>query len=194
MSLTDFTGQRKLTIRDNTSTGTPKFVVFPANKLSASGLETDDAPNEVKMSTFSGDYTFPNGVSTKAGTLSVIPLSVADMGVLFPAGWDATTASWGMPTGGCDSLDVDIVLEKVCPDADGVSRGNWITKHAQLSPAFKTQLNRDDVFEVAVSFYKIPTLGSEYGIAGAGATETFLQRMFDGTYDPTTGTVTYATT
>ena len=110
MALSDFTGMLKLTIRDNTAE-TPKFVVLGANQLGSDGLSISDSANEITIGTFAGDITLPNGIATSAGTATVIPLKTADMGKLFPQGWDETTKTWQMPIGGCDALDADVVLE-----------------------------------------------------------------------------------
>lgn len=185
MALSDFIGMLKLTIRDNT-TETPKFVVLGANQLGSDGLSISDSANEITIGTFAGDVTLPNGIATSAGTATVIPLKTADMGKLFPQGFDATTGTWQMPIGGCDALDADVVLEKVCD-----TKGGLIFRHAQISPAFETSRTRDDVFQVAIQFYQTPSLGSEYGLTGDNANKQFLRQMFDGTYDPTTGKVTF---
>jgi len=185
MAMSDFTGQRTLTIRDNTAT-TPTFVVLGANQIGSAGIVSEEDPNEITLATFAGDITLPNGLKTKASTVVVLPLTTADMGELFPQGFDAATGSWAMPIGGCDALDSDIAFEKVCD-----TKGNVLYKHVAISPAHKLEIARDNIYEVELKFYETPTLGSEYGLTGDNATKEFLRLIYDGTYNPTTGTVTF---
>lgn len=185
MASTSFTGPRKLTLRDNTQS-TPTFVVLNANQIGSDGIDIEDETNEISLESFAGSITLPNGIKTKAGKLTAIPMTVADLGKLFPAGLDAQSGSWSMPFGGCDLLDTDIVFEKICD-----TKSNLIIKHAQISMAHATKIDFKDVFSVDVNFYQTPSLGSEYGLTGTNATREFLRQYFDGTYDPTTGKVTF---
>lgn len=186
MSISDFTGMRKVTIKDTSTGGTGTFAVQGPEKIGADGFAATLENNEVTTSSYAGDTTEVNGTNVSAATISLIPKSVDDLAAIWPDGYDETTGTWQPPIGGCTLNDVTFVFEKVCD-----TKGNIILRHAQVGLGAEFSLSRDDTFMVEVSVYPQPSLGSEYGLAGDKATKMYPFQIFNGTYDPSTDAVDF---
>lgn len=182
----DFTGMRKVTIKNNVTGGTGTFTVFGPEKIGADGLVLPLEVNELTTSTFAGDTTSPNGTNIGTATLSLVPVSIDDLKNVWPTGYDTTTNSWGVPIGGCESSDCTLAFEKVCD-----TKGNIILRHCAIAAAFELALSRDDAMAIEVNVYPALAPGSEYGLTGDLADAMFPYRVYNGVYDPSTDTVTY---
>lgn len=185
MAKSDFQGAFSVIIRDNKANTFASFV--PLN-VGSDGL--DDAPdiNEVTIDSMSGGIDADNGINLHAVNLTLLPTSVEMLGKIFPNEYDATTGSWGYDFGGCNVGDADIAIVKQCD-----SKATTVYKHVSISPVFEYQRDRDDVLTVQISFYPNPSPKSEYGVTGDKATQVTPFLVFDGTYDPSTGTITFDT-
>jgi hypothetical protein len=186
MSASEFTGMRKVTIRDTSTGNTGTFTVQGADKIGSDGFMIALESNEVTTSSFAGDTVSPNGTNLSAATLPLIPLSIDDIAAIFPEGYDSTTGSWQPIIGGCTLNDVTFVFEKVCD-----TKGNIILRHATVALAFELAISRDDTTMIELSIYPSLSEGSEYGLAGDLATEMIPYQIFDGVYDPTTDEVDF---
>lgn len=186
MGASEFTGMRKVTIRDTATGNTGTFVTLSPDKIGSDGLTIPLEVNETTTSSFAGDTVEPNGINLSAATLSLIPKSKDDLIAIWPQGYDETTGAWQPPVGGCTITDVTIAFEKVCD-----TKANVILRHAQVALAFELALTRDDTFTPEVMIYPTLSLGSEYGLAGDWADQMIPYQIFDGTYDPSTDEVTF---
>lgn len=186
MGASEFTGMRKVTIKDTVTGGEGTFVVLTADKIGSDGITIPLETNEITESSFAGDITSPNGTNVGAATLSLIPKSIDDLAGIWPHGYDATTGSWQPPIGECILDDVTIAFEKVCDTV-----GNIILRHAQIALSFELSITRDDTFTAEVMVYPTLSLGSEYGLDGDFATKMIPYQIFNGVYDPSTDEVTF---
>lgn len=186
MSVNNFIGMRRVTIRNNTSGASGTFNVLTPDKIGSDGLTVSTEVNELTIGSFAGDMVMANGINVNAATLSIIPVSVADLAAIWPEGYDETTHSWGVPIGGCAATDTDLVYEKVCD-----TKGNIILKHCSIAPAFEGQFSRDDAFTIEANIYPSLSAGSEYGLTGDNAAVLYPYRFYNGTYDPATGVIAY---
>lgn len=188
MGASEFTGMRKVTIRDTATGNTGTFVTLNADKIGSDGLTIPLEVNESSESSYAGDSVAPNGINLSAATLTLIPKSVADLAAIWPQGWDATSESWQAPIGDCVVQDVTIAFEKVCD-----TKANVILRHAQIALAFELNLSRDDTFTPEVMIYPTLSLGSEYGLDDTDGFDTKMiaYQIYDGTYDPSTDAVTF---
>lgn len=186
MAINEFIGMRRVTIRNNATGGAGTFNVLTPDKIGSDGLTLSSEVNELTISSFIGDITTDNGVNVNAATLSLIPVSIADLAAIWPDGYDTTTKSWGTPVGGCVARDVDLAFEKVCD-----TKGAVLLKHCSIAPAFEMAFSRDDAPTIEVNVYPTYQAGSEYGLTGDNATQLYPYRFYDGVYDPATGTITY---
>lgn len=187
MALSDFTGMRKMTIRDNSQT-TATFATLTADKIGSDGLTIPLETNELTESSFAGDAVTDNGTNISAAEVQVLPKSVKDLSILFPDGYDETTGSWGPPIGGCTIKDATVSWEKVCDN-----KANIILRHCSIGLGFELVNSRDDAFAITVTIYPQLSPGSDYGLAGDNATKQFPYLMYNGTYDPTLDKITFAT-
>jgi hypothetical protein len=186
MGASEFTGMRKVTIRDTATGNTGDFVVMNPEKVGSDGMSIPLEVNEVTESSMAGDVTAPNGVNVGAATLSLIPKSKDDLAAIWPQGFDATTGSWQPPLGECILSDVTIAYEKVCD-----TKANVILRHAQIALSFELALARDDTFTAEIMVYPTVSLGSEYGLAGDFATKMIPYQIYDGVYDPSTDVIAF---
>jgi len=186
MSTNDFTGMRKVTIKDTATGGTGEFVVMNPDKVGADGFTIALEANEVTESSMAGDRVSPTGTNTSAATLSLIPRSIDDLAAIWPQGYDATTGTWQPTLGKCVLSDVTLAYEKVCD-----SKGNVILRHAEISLAFELALARDDSFTAEVMVYPSWSLGSEYGLAGDLASDMIPYQVYDGVYDASTDLIDF---
>lgn len=188
MSASEFTGMRKVTIKDTATGGTGTFVVMNPEKIGSDGFTIALETNEITTSSFAGDTVTPNGVNTSAATLSLIPKSIDDLASIWPNGYDSTTGSWQPPIGGCTLNDVTLAFEKVCD-----TKGNVILRHAHIALAFELALSRDDTFMAEVMVYPTLSLGSEYGLDDTDGldTEMLPYQIYNGVYDPSTDEITF---
>lgn len=182
MGASEFTGMRKVTVR----TASDDFVVFGADKISADGFMAAIETNELTTSSFAGDTVEPNGTNVSATTITLLPKTIADLGDIWPEGWDETQESWQPPIGGCVTKDVTFCFEKVCD-----TKGNVILRHASVGLGAEFSFTRDDSLAVEVSVYPTLSLGSEYDLTGDKATQMFPFQFFNGVYDPTTDEIAY---
>lgn len=186
MGASEFTGMRKVTIRDTSTGNTGTFVTLSADKIGSDGLTIPLEVNEVTESSFAGDSVAPNGVNISAATITLIPKSKADLAALWPQGYDETTGSWQPPIGDCIVQDVTLAFEKVCD-----TKANVILRHAQIALSFELAITRDDTFTPEVMIYPTLSPGSDYGLEGDLADAMIPYQIFDGTYDPSTDEVTF---
>lgn len=186
MASSDFTGMRKVTIKDTATGGSGTFVVLTADKIGSDGITIPLETNELTESSFAGDITSPGGTNVGTATLSLLPKSVNDLASIWPSGWDATTESWQPPIGGCILNDVTLAFEKVCD-----SKGNIILRHAQIALAFELSISRDDSFVAEVNVYPTLSPGSEYGLSGSLATAKIPYQIYNGVYNSTTDVVAF---
>ena len=186
MGASEFTGMRKVTIKDTATGGSGTWVVMNPDKIGSDGFTIALETNEVTTSAYSGDTVAPNGVNTSSASLTLIPKSIEDLAAIWPVGYDTTAGSWQPPVGGCTVSDVTLVYEKVCD-----TKANVILRHAQIALAFELALSRDVTFMVEVMVYPQLSLGSEYGLAGDNASEMFPYQIYDGVYDPSTDTIDF---
>lgn len=186
MAASDFTGMRKVTIKDTSSGGEGDFYVLPATKIGSDGFMAGLENNEVTTSTFAGDTTSVTGTNISPSTISIIPQSIDDIAGIWPEGYDETQDSWQAPIGGCLNKDVTFVFEKVCD-----TKANFILRHAEIGIGSEFSVTRDDTTTLEVTIYPQTSLGSEYGLTGDKATEYFAWQIFNGVYDPATDTIAY---
>lgn len=182
----DFTGMRKVTIRDNTTGGTGTFAVMTPDKIGADGLSSTLETNELTTSSYAGDITSPNGTNIAASTLTLLPTSIKDFKAIWPTGYDEATGTWQPPIGGCTSADATVAWEKVCD-----TKGNQILRHCQIALSGEFAFSRDDAMAIEVSIYPVLSEGSEYGLSGDKANQMFPWQFYDGVYDPATDKVTF---
>lgn len=182
MSASDFTGMRKVTVRNSDGS----FVVFAADKISSDGFVATLETNELTTSSFAGDTVEPNGTNISATTITLLPKNVADLGEVWPDGWNETLESWQPPIGGCISKDITFVFDKVCD-----TKGNIILRHASIGLGAEFSFSRDDSLMLEVSVYPTLSPGSDYDLGGDQATQMFPFQFFDGTYDPATDEIAY---
>lgn len=185
MAISDFTGMRKLIIRDNTGTAST-FATLTADKLGSDGLTIPLETNELTESSFAGDLVVDNGTNIGTATFSALPKSTEDLKTIWPDGWDDTTKSWGPPIGGCTIKDATLVWEKVCD-----TKGNIILKHCSIGLGFELANTRDEAFMITVNVYPTLSSGTEYGLSGDNAQKQFPYLVYNGTYDPTADTITF---
>lgn len=186
MAASEFTGMRKVTIKDTSTGGTGTFIVNTSDKIGSDGFTASLETNELTTSSFAGDIVEPNGTNVSATTISLLPKSIADLAAIWPQGYDSTTETWQPPIGGCTNQDVSFVWEKVCD-----TKGNVILRHAQIGLSAEFAMTRDDSMTIEVMVYPTLSLGSEYQLSGDLATEMFPFQFFDGVYDPSTDTIAY---
>lgn len=187
MALSDFTGMRKLTIRNNVGE-TAVFATLTAEKLGSDGLTIPLETNELTESSFAGDVTTDNGTNIGTATFSALPKSTEDLKTIWPDGWDETTKSWGPPIGGCTIKDATLIWEKVCD-----TKGNIIMKHCSIGLGFEFANTRDDAFMITVNVYPSLSSGADYGLTGDSATKMFPYLVYNGVYDPTADTIAFDT-
>lgn len=189
MGKSDFTGMRKVTIRQARVGATPAvFASLTPDKIGADGIMIPMETNELTESTFAGDVLSDNGTNIGAGELTLMPKSIEDLKAVYPNGYDATTGSWAPPIGGCTLSDVTLAWEKVCD-----TKGNLLLKHCSIGLGFEYTNARDDGFAMTVTVYPSLSPGSEYGLTGALADETVPYMLYNGVYDPATDRVTFDT-
>jgi hypothetical protein len=186
MALSQFTGMRKLVIRDNTKGAQATFATLTADKIGSDGITVPLETNELTESSFAGDMTVDNGTNIGTATFSALPKTIEDLKTIWPDGWDETTGSWAPPIGGCTIKDATIAWEKVCD-----TKANLILKHCSIGLGFELTMTRDDAFTMTVNVYPSLSSGTEYGLTGDNATKMFPYMLYDGTYDPTTDTITF---
>ena len=186
MGVSEFTGMRKVTIRDTSTGNTGTFIVKNPEDLSADGFMIALETNDVTESSYAGDSVTPVGTNISAATLSVIPHTIEDIGKIFPNGWDATTGTWQPTVGKCVLEDVTFAFEKICD-----TKGNIILRHAKIAVAFELGISRDDTTVIELKIYPTLSLGSQYGLAGGLATKLIPFQLFDGVYDPTTDIIDF---
>lgn len=188
MGASEFTGMRKVTIRDTSTGNTGTFSVLTADKIGSDGITIPLETNEITTSSFAGDITEPNGTNVGSATLSLIPTSIDDLAAIWPQGYDATTGSWQAPIGECILDDVTLTFEKVCDTV-----GNIILRHAQIALSFELAISRDDTFTAEVMVYPTLSAGSEYGLDDTDGFDVKMipYQIYNGVYDPSTDEVTF---
>jgi hypothetical protein len=186
MGASDFTGMRKVTIRDTSTGSTGTFVVMNPEKIGSDGFTASLETNELTTSSFAGDTVEANGTNINATTVSLLPKDIGDLAAIWPNGYDAATGSWQPPIGGCVLNDVTFAFERVCD-----TKGNIVLRHAQIGLGAEFAFTRDDSLTIEVSVYPTLSPGSEYGLDGDLEDQMIPYQMYNGTYDPATDVVTF---
>jgi hypothetical protein len=186
MSVSDFTGMRKVTIKDTTTGGTGTFAVIQPENIGSDGFTVALENNEQTSSSYAGDTMSVTATNVSASTIALQPKTIEDLKNVWPDGYDETTGTWQPIIGGCILNDVTFVWEKVCD-----TKGNVILRHAQIGLGAEFAFTRDDSLGIEVSVYPQPSAGSEYGLAGDFADVQIPFQFFDGVYDSSTDTVDF---
>ena len=185
-----YNGLRKLTIVMKQG-GQTKTSVILGNQLGQDGLNLQASPVELTTDTQEGQDVTPVGVSLKAATISLVPLSVEDKGKMLPMGWDETTGTWNMFSQSCDMQDCTLAYEKVCPNSDGSNGVNVIVRHCPIAIAHNVQLRSNNPTVLSVSVFPHMAPATDYGLSGDAASKDMAWQEYMGTYDPSTDKVKF---
>lgn len=185
MNIQDFNGAKKYTFvfQDGSF-----YVLTPDKITSGDGIDLPMGDNNITISTAAYDIDQLTTPTIGSGSLGVSLKNWAEVGKLFPKGFNPTTGTWA-PAGSsaCQTPLMYLVQENVCDQNDML-----VIAEPTISPNFEVQQDVGDPTEFSLAiFFSWQSRLTAYQDEGADPQDYEPYVAGAGSFDPSTHTITW---